>query len=110
MSKFAQLVFEYDSAERARTLFDGLLAKYPKKLDLFFVYTDKEVKHGDLDAARSLFERAANPADESIKLKVSSKQMKSLFKKWYSFEEKHGTPETQDQVKDAARTYVEQSM
>ena len=77
MSKFAQLVFEYDSAERARTLFDGLLTEYPKKLDLFFVYTDKEVKHGDLDAARSLFQRAANPADESIKLKVSSKKMKN---------------------------------
>jgi rRNA biogenesis protein RRP5 len=40
MSKFAQLVFEYGTAERARTLFDGLLLKHPKRLDLFFVYVE----------------------------------------------------------------------
>lgn len=109
MSKFAQLVFEYGSPERARTLFDGLLLKYPKRLDIFSVYADKEVKHGEISTARALFERVANPADATLKLKLSDKQMKRFFKKWYGFEEQHGTEESQENVKDAARRYVEQT-
>jgi rRNA biogenesis protein RRP5 len=38
--------------------------------------------------------------------KLSDKQMKSLFKKWYRIEEEHGTEETQEHVKDSARNYV----
>lgn len=110
LSKFAQLVFEYGNVERGRTLFDGLLRKAPKRLDIFFVYTDKEVKHGDIAVARSLFERVCNPADETLSLKLSDKKMKSFFKKWYAFEEQHGTVETQERVKEAARQFVERSL
>jgi rRNA biogenesis protein RRP5 len=110
MSKFAQLVFEYGSPERARTMFDGLLLKCPKRLDLFFVYADKEVKHGEIRTARALFERVANPSDQTLNLKLSDKQMKSFFKKWYAFEEQHGTEDTQVRVKEAARQYVERSL
>jgi rRNA biogenesis protein RRP5 len=109
MSKFAQLVFEYGTAERARTLFDGLLLKHPKRLDLFFVYVDKEVKHGEVDTARSLFQRAVSPRSSGNTMKLSDKQMKSLFKKWYSFEETSGDDDTQELVKNAAREYVERS-
>jgi rRNA biogenesis protein RRP5 len=109
MSKFAQLVFEFGTAERARTLFDGLLLKHPKRLDLFFVYVDKEVKHGEIDTARSLFQRAVSPRSSGSMMKLSDKQMKSLFKKWYSFEENSGDDETQERVKNAAREYVERS-
>jgi rRNA biogenesis protein RRP5 len=123
MSKFAQLVFEYGSAEQARTLFDGLLTKCPKRLDLLFVYADKEIKHGDVEMARSLFASvtaaatsttkekgtSASSSSSARKMKLSDKQMKNLFKRWYGFEEKHGTDESRDQVKDAARAYVEGS-
>jgi rRNA biogenesis protein RRP5 len=108
MSRFAQLVFEHGNAERARTLFDGLLIKYPKRLDLFFVYADKEVKHGDVENARKLFERQVTP-QSGDKLKLSDKSMKSFFKKWYAFEELHGSMETRERVKEAARLYVEQT-
>jgi rRNA biogenesis protein RRP5 len=100
MSKFAQMEFEYGSAERARTIFDGLILKYPKRLDLFFVYLDKECKHGTIDHARTMLEKKV---EES---KLSVRQMKSLFKKWYRLEEEHGTEETQEHVKNAARAYV----
>jgi rRNA biogenesis protein RRP5 len=100
MSKFAQMEFEHGSAERARTLFDGLILKYPKRLDLFFVYLDKECKNGTIDHARTLLEKKV---EES---KLSDRQMKSLFKKWYRIEEDHGTDETKENVKNAARTYV----
>lgn len=109
MSKFAQLVFEFGSAEKARTIFDGLLLMHPKRLDQFFVYADKEVKYGDINVARSLYARVASPDDETLTLKLSDRQMKRFFKKWFSFEETHGTEETQEQVKDAAKAFVERS-
>lgn len=108
MSKFAQLVFEYGSPEKARTLFDGILLKHPKRLDLFFVFVDKEVKHGDVEVARSLFERQV-ASNSNLQLKLSDKKMKSFFKKWYAFEETYGTEESRERVKDAAREYVEKS-
>jgi len=104
MSKFAQLEFEFGSAERARTVFDGIVEKFSKRLDLFFVYIDKEIKYGTLSHARTMLE---NKVTEG---KLSDKQMKSLFKKWFRIEEAHGTEEQQDHVKQTAREYVEKSM
>eukprot|EP00980_Cylindrotheca_fusiformis_P000878 scaffold232_cov91-Cylindrotheca_fusiformis.AAC.3 len=103
MSKFAQLEFEYGSSERARTLFDGILEKYPKRLDLMFVYLDKEVKFGKVTSARTFLEQRVQDA------KLSDKQMKSLFKKWFRMEEEHGSEEDQQHVKDVARDYVERT-
>jgi len=108
MKKVAQLEFEYGSHDRARTLFDGLLLKNPKRLDVFFVYVDKEVKHGDVDSARLLFQKQSGKSG-ATKMKLSDKQMKSFFKKWFAFEEKHGTMNDQEAVKDAARSYVERA-
>ncbi|KAL3938362.1 MAG: hypothetical protein SGBAC_006712 [Bacillariaceae sp.] len=104
MSKFAQLEFEFGATERARTVFDGIVKKFPKRLDLFFVYVDKEVKYGTVSHARNLLE---NKVAEG---KLSDKQMKSLFKKWFRMEEAHGNAEEQDHVKETAREYVEKSM
>lgn len=103
MSKFAQLEFEYGSAERARTLFDGILERYPKRLDLFFVYLDKEIKFGKVASARSSLEQKVQQA------KLSDKQMKSLFKKWFRMEEEYGSDEQQQYVKDTARDYVQRT-
>jgi len=100
MSKFAQMEFELGSPERGRTIFDGLLLKFKKRLDLFYVYIDKECKYGNIENARSMLEKKV---DES---KLSDRQMKSLFKKWYRIEEEHGTEETQEYVKESARAYV----
>jgi len=100
MSKFAQMEFELGSPERGRTIFDGLLLKYSKRLDLFFVYLDKECKFGNVDHARSMLEKKVEER------KISDRQMKSLFKKWYRMEEEHGTEETQEHVKESARAYV----
>ena len=104
MSKFAQLEFEFGCPERARTVFDGILLKYPKRLDLFSVYVDKELKFGNISIARSLLERKVEER------KLSDKQMKSLFKKWYRIEDQHGTEESREHVKDSARNYVDQSI
>ena len=108
VTKFAQLEFEYGNVERARTIFDGVLLKYPKRLDLVFVYVDKEIKTGDIDAARSIFKRVVDPHSK-IKFKFSDKQMKSLFKKWYSIEDTHGNEESKEEVKISAKAYVDRT-
>lgn len=100
MSKFAQMEFELGTPERGRTIFDGLLLKYNKRLDLFFVYLDKECKFGNVEHARSMLEKKVEER------KLSDRQMKSLFKKWYRIEDEHGTEETQEHVKESARAYV----
>jgi len=110
MSKFAQLEYEYGSAERARTIFDGLVDKHPKRMDLIFVYVDKEIKHGEVSTARQIFEKIVNPIQSGQKkVKYNDKQMKSLFKKWYRMEDDHGDEESRMHVKVAAKEYVEKS-
>jgi len=109
MSKFAQLEYEHGSSERARTIFDALLDKHPKRMDLLFVCIDQEIKHGEIDAARRLFEKRVNPPSGQKRVKYSDKQMKSLFKKWYRMEDAHGDDERRMNVKMAAKEYVERS-
>lgn len=109
MSKFAQLEYEHGSAERARTIFDALLEKHPKRMDLVFVYVDKEVKHGDLQHARMIFEKIIDPKSGKKKFKFNDKQMKSLFKKWYRIEDENGDDDSRTRVKLAAKEYVEKT-
>ena len=106
MNKFAQMEFELGSPERGRTIFNALLEKHPKRMDLLFVNIDKEVKNGDITKARALFDRVLNPVNLDRKFKFSDKQMKSLFKKWYRMEEEHGDEDSQERVKEEARTFV----
>jgi rRNA biogenesis protein RRP5 len=108
MQKFAQMEFELGSPERGRTIFSALLEKNPKRMDLLFVYIDKEIKNGDISKARALFNNVVNPVDNDRKqqFKFSDKQMKSLFKKWYRMEDEYGDEESQEKVKDEARAYV----
>ncbi|KAJ3102583.1 hypothetical protein HDU96_009589 [Phlyctochytrium bullatum] len=101
ISKFAQLEFKLGVAERGRTLFEGIVANYPKRLDLWNVYLDMEIKNGDVPLVRNLFQRA-------ITIKQSSKKMKFLFKKWLQFEQTAGTEEGAELVKEKAIAYVEQ--
>ena len=105
MSKFAQMEFELGSPERGRTIFNALLEKHPKRMDLLFVNIDKEVKNGDVAKARALFDSVVNPVSHG-KFKFSDKQMKSVFKKWYRMEEDHGDEESQERVKEEARAFV----
>jgi rRNA biogenesis protein RRP5 len=106
MQKFAQMEFELGSPERGRTIFNALLLKYPKRMDLLFVNIDKEVKNGDIAKARALFDSVVNPVNHDRKFKFSDKQMKSLFKKWYRMEDEHGDEDSQERVKEEARKFV----
>ncbi|KAL7751540.1 rRNA biogenesis protein rrp5 [Sorochytrium milnesiophthora] len=99
ISKFAQLEYKHGETERGRTLFENIVANYPKRVDLWNVYLDMEIKSHDLDAARRLFDRI-------ITFNMSSKKMKFFFKKYLEFEKKHGDDDRVAYVKQKAVEYV----
>ena len=49
ISKFAQLEFRHGAPERGRTVFDGILSNYPKRVDVWSVYLDMEIRIPDAD-------------------------------------------------------------
>lgn len=118
-SKFGQLEFRSPNGdiERGRTVFEGLLSSFPKRVDLWNILLDLEIKTGDAEQVRRLFERvlgtremkkgAAAAGDTGKKLRP--KQAKFFFKKWLDFEEKlaaGGKEKMVEEVKAKAAEYV----
>lgn len=58
MQKMAVLEFKHGDAERGKTLFEGIISRYPRRLDVWNVYVDQVAKVGDIGAIRALIERA----------------------------------------------------
>lgn len=46
ISKFGMLEFKHGSPERGRTMFEGIVSNYPKRMDIWSIYMDMEVKYG----------------------------------------------------------------
>jgi rRNA biogenesis protein RRP5 len=101
--KFILLEFNNGSAERGRTLMEGVLSQNPKRIDLWSVYVDMEIKVGEVERARSILDRI-------ITLPIKARQMKFVFKKMLDVEKKHGGPEQVEEVKRKAREYVARNM
>lgn len=96
-------------------MFEGLLSSFPKRVDLWSVFLDLEIKVGDVEQVRRLFERAlgigvaADGTKAGEKKKLKGKQAKFFFKKWLAFEEKmdtSGNGKKVDEVKARAAEYV----
>jgi len=100
ISRFAQFEFKYGDAERARTLFENVLNHYPKRTDVWLVFIDMMTKYGSTENVRPIFERL-------VALRLAPKKMKTVFKKWVEFEEKHGDADTLQSVKEKAVEFVE---
>lgn len=101
--RFASLEFRTGDAERGRTLFENLIGAYNKRMDIWNVFIDMEMKHGDDesgDIVRGMYKRAV--ADD----KCSPKQAAALFKKWKEFEEKKGNERGVNEVMVRAKAYV----
>ena len=101
--RFASLEFRTGDAERGRTLFENLIGAYNKRMDIWNVFIDMEMKHGgdaSGDSVRGLYKRAV--ADD----KCSPKQAAALFKKWKEFEEKMGNERGVNEVMVRAKAYV----
>ncbi|KAK3019414.1 hypothetical protein RJ639_004664 [Escallonia herrerae] len=69
ISQTAVLEFKCGVPDRGRSMFEGMLREYPKRTDLWSIYLDQEIRIGDVDVIRALFERA-------ISLSLPPKKMK----------------------------------
>ncbi|TVY24932.1 rRNA biogenesis protein [Lachnellula hyalina] len=99
---FAHLEFNSASGspERGRTMFEGVLSTFPKRLDIWRQLLDLETKQGDQDIIRGVFERV-------VKTKgLKPKGAKDWFKRWSEWEEKNGDKKTQEKVKAKAEEWV----
>lgn len=103
ISQTALLEFKCGVPDRGRSLFEGILREYPKRTDLWSIYLDQEIRLGDVDSIRALFER-------SISLSLPPKKIKFLFKKYLEFEKTQGDEEKIESVKRKALEYVESSL
>lgn len=102
-SQAALLEFRFGDAERGRSLFEGVLQSYPRRLDLWSVYLDQEIAQGDQRRVRALFERATH-------LELPPRKMKFLFKRFLEYEKAHGDGEGVERVKRRALEFVERAM
>ncbi|EJT49659.1 rRNA processing-related protein [Trichosporon asahii var. asahii CBS 2479] len=99
LEQFALLELKYGQAERAKTLFEQLVSRYPKRLDVWNVYVDQLTKLGDIAAARNLIQGA-------LGRKLTMKRAKFIFKKWLAVENKIGDRKGQENAKEKAREWV----
>ncbi|KAL1204733.1 rRNA biogenesis protein RRP5 [Cardamine amara subsp. amara] len=103
ISQTAILEFKCGVADRGRSLFEGVLREYPKRTDLWSVYLDQEIRLGEMDVIRSLFERA-------ISLSLPPKKMKFLFKKFLEYEKSVDDEERVEYVKQRAMEYADSTL
>jgi len=46
ISKFGMLEFKFGTPENGRTMFEGIVTNYPKRMDIWSIYMDMESKYG----------------------------------------------------------------
>jgi rRNA biogenesis protein RRP5 len=100
--KFASLEFKSPNGapERGRTMFEGILATYPKRLDIWNQLVDLEVGQGDGDIIRGVFERV-------VRIKgVKVKGVLNWFKRWAKWEEENGDAKSRERVRAKAEEWV----
>lgn len=102
---FALLEYRHGDPERGRTVLDSIVSEYPKRVDVWGVYLDQEIKKGNAKHVRLLFNRAVSLPS------LSTKNSKALFKKWLSFEKDvaGNDPNAIEAVKRKAREIVERA-
>ncbi|KAI9892883.1 MAG: rRNA biogenesis protein rrp5 [Vezdaea aestivalis] len=103
-SKFAQLEFKSTTGdpERGRTLFEGLLSQWPKRWDLWNVLIDLEVRAGDVERVRRLFERVVSVNG------LKPVKARWFFSRWQKWEEGRADQRGVEYVVDRARQFVAQ--
>ncbi|KAL9612971.1 MAG: hypothetical protein Q9167_002448 [Letrouitia subvulpina] len=103
-SKAAQLEFTSPQGdpERGRTVFESLLATWPRRLDIWNVWLDLEIQNvgeGGEGRIRSMFEG-------TLKKKLRPKKAKWIFKKWVEWEEGVEGGKGVERVKTLAEKWV----
>lgn len=81
-----------------------MLGTFPKRYDLWNVFLDAEIRLGEKERVRALFERVTSGGSSASKLK--SKKAKFFYKKWLDYEDKVGDEKSRERVKAKAAEYV----
>ncbi|KAJ6839615.1 rRNA biogenesis protein RRP5 [Iris pallida] len=97
ISQAAILEFKCGIPDRGRSMFEGILREYPKRTDLWSVYLDQEIRLGNPELTRALFERVTC-------LSLPPKKMKFLFAKYLNYEK---TQQDDDRVEYVTRKAME---
>lgn len=103
MTKFAALEYgsPNGSAERGRTMFEGLIATFPKRFDLWSQLLDHEDgPNADKAVIRDVFDRATKVKG------LKARPAKKWFKRWADWEEKNGDTKSQERVRAKAAEWV----
>lgn len=100
MVKYALMTSRYELNDFAQTIFEKILSSYNKKLNIWFTYIDMMIKQGQIEIARSLFDRL-------VIIKFSLKKLKSIYQKYIEFETKHGEISNVSKIKKLARSTLE---
>lgn len=90
----------YDLNDFAQTIFEKILSSYNKKLNIWFTYIDMMIKQGEIEIARSLFERL-------VIIQFPLKKLKSIYQKFIDFETKHGDSSNVSKVKKLAKSVLQ---
>ncbi|EOD50642.1 putative rrna biogenesis protein rrp5 protein [Neofusicoccum parvum UCRNP2] len=101
-AKFGALEFTspHGDPERGRTVFEGLLATFPKRWDLWDMLVDLERSRGEKENVSKLYERMAGA-------KMKARRAKFVFKRWAEWEEKNGDKKGRERVEALAKEYAE---
>lgn len=104
ISKYGMLEFKHGNPENGRTMFEGIVSNYPKRMDIWAIYMDMESKHGQGNEtqARHLFERCLN--NEHILKKP--KKMKLVFQKYMEYESKMGNKSNLAKLRERVEEYL----
>ncbi|KAG1701414.1 Protein RRP5 [Nymphon striatum] len=100
LSQFARYEMKFGDVERGKTMFDNILASYPKKTNIWSVYLDLLHTHGDVNCIRQVL-------DHAISIKLPIKTKKFIFKKFIALETQFGTEETLENIKQKVINFVD---
>jgi rRNA biogenesis protein RRP5 len=96
----ALLEFKFGDPERGRSMMERILQDNPRRNDIWNVYLDQEMKHGEEGRVKALYERCTH-------LTWPSKKMKAIFKKYLEYAKRIGDEDLVDHVKARAMEYVQ---
>eukprot|EP01012_Entosiphon_sulcatum_P059216 TRINITY_DN83577_c0_g1_i1.p1 TRINITY_DN83577_c0_g1~~TRINITY_DN83577_c0_g1_i1.p1 ORF type:complete len:398 (-),score=73.68 TRINITY_DN83577_c0_g1_i1:46-1239(-) len=111
--RFAALEMKQGDVERGRSIFESLIARMPKKTDIWSIYVDLEISvrkkrceqemgksvSDNTEQIRHIFERVTT-------LPLPAKVMQKYLTRWLTFEKEFGTDATCRAVRQRAVDYV----
>lgn len=104
ISKYGQLEFKYGRPENGRTMLEGIVSNYPKRMDVWTMYMNLEASYpNNKQQARHLFERCLSSS--SIMKKLHNARL--VFKLYSEYETKNNNHRAVEKIKQRAEEYLE---